>query len=107
MPRWNRREKPDYRHLKDATPESALVDAIRSPTYGEAHDFRQLAGFQARLTAMWGDRGVLAIDELVPAHEALRARDPASSGSAASGMSRSFKKPSATWWGGGCAWRSW
>ncbi|GAN50660.1 hypothetical protein ABID82_000575 [Methylobacterium sp. PvP062] len=75
MPHWNRRERPDYRHLKDATPESALVTAIRSPTYGEARDYRLLAGFQARLTAMWGDREVLAIDELVPAHEEVRARD--------------------------------
>lgn len=76
MPRWNRGEKPDYRHLRDATPESALLAAIRSPTYGDGHDFRLLAGFQARLTAMWGDRDILAIDELVPVHEALRARDP-------------------------------
>ena len=77
MPRWNRREKPDYRHLRDVTDEAALVNAIRSPTYGDGHDFRLLAGFLARLVAMWGDRDILAIDELVPAHEDVRARDPA------------------------------
>ncbi|GBU19239.1 MULTISPECIES: hypothetical protein [unclassified Methylobacterium] len=76
MPRWNRREKPDYRHLRDVTDEAALVNAIRSPTYGEGHDYRLLAGFQARLVAMWGDRDLLALDELVPAHEEVRARDP-------------------------------
>lgn len=77
MPRWNRRERPDYRYLRDVTDEAALVNAIRSPTYGEGHDFRLLAGFQARLTAMWGDRGLLPIGELVAAHEAVRAADAA------------------------------
>lgn len=76
MPSWNRREKPDYRHLRDATPESALVDAIRSPTYGEARDYRQLAGFQARLTAMWGALDVIPIDNLVAIHEERRRDDP-------------------------------
>ncbi|WP_298958491.1 hypothetical protein [uncultured Methylobacterium sp.] len=76
MPRWNRREKPDYRRLRDVMDDAALVNAIRSPTYGEAYDYRLLAGFQARLVAMWGDRDLLALDELVPAHEGVRARDP-------------------------------
>jgi len=76
MPRWNRREKPDYRHLRDVTDEAALLGAIRSPTYGARTDYGLLAGFHARLVAMWGDRDVLSIDELVPVHEALRARDP-------------------------------
>ncbi len=44
MPRWNRCEKPDYSHLRDATPESALLNAIASPTYGDGHDHRLLAG---------------------------------------------------------------
>lgn len=80
MPRWNRREKPDYRHLRDATPESALLGAIRSPTYGEDDNLHLLDSFQGRLTAMWGARDVLAIDELVAVHEDLRARDPGFAG---------------------------
>ncbi len=76
MPRWNRREKPDYRHLRDVTDEAALVNAIRSPTYGARTDYGLLAGFHARLVAMWGNQDILTIDELVPIHEALRARDP-------------------------------
>ncbi|MBE7201224.1 MAG: hypothetical protein INR70_25955 [Parafilimonas terrae] len=76
MPRWNRREKPDYRHLRDATPESALVNAIESPTYGDGHDHRLLAGIQARLVTMWGQHTVIARDNLVVIHEEHRARDP-------------------------------
>lgn len=76
MPRWNRREKPDYRHLRDVTDEAALLNAIRYPTYGELDDYRLLAGVQARLVAMWGHWDVLALESLVDAHEAVRARDP-------------------------------
>lgn len=76
MPSRNRREKPDYRHLHGLTAEAALEIAICNPTYGEAHDYRLLAGIQARLVAMWGDRDVVAIHDLVPVHETVRASDP-------------------------------
>ncbi|GAA0243111.1 hypothetical protein LNAOJCKE_4670 [Methylorubrum aminovorans] len=49
MPRWNRCEKPDHRHLWDVTDEAALVNAIRSSTYGEGDDYRLLSGFQSYL----------------------------------------------------------
>lgn len=77
MPRWNRRERPDYSHLRDVTDEAALVNAIRSPTYGEGHEHRLLAGFQARLTAMWGALDVIPLDNLVVIHEERRRDDPA------------------------------
>lgn len=76
MPRWNRREKPDYSHLRDVTEEAALVNAIRCLTYGEPDDYRLLAGFQARLLTVWGERDVLTLEDLVPAHEVVRSTDP-------------------------------
>ena len=75
MARWNRREKPDYSHLRDVTDEAALVNAIRCPSYGSYHDYRLHAGFQARLVAMWGDRDVIPLAYLVAVHEAVRAVD--------------------------------
>ncbi|SFM09006.1 hypothetical protein [Methylobacterium pseudosasicola] len=77
MPSWNRREKPDYRHLKDATPESALLAAIRSPTYGDGNELDIQASMQARILGIFGEADMLYLAQLVPFHEAARAADPA------------------------------
>lgn len=76
MPRWNRREKPDYRHLRDVTDEAALVNAIRSPTYGEEHEHGVMASIQSRILGMFGEADALYLAQLVPAHEAARSADP-------------------------------
>lgn len=75
MARWNRREKPDYSHLRGLADDAALVNAIRCPTYGGDYDYSLHAGFQARLVAMWGDRDVIPLAYLVAVHEAVRAVD--------------------------------
>ena len=76
MPRWNRREKPDYRHLRDVTDEAALVNAIRSPTYGEEHEHGVMASIQSRILGMFGEADALYLAQLVAAHEAARSADP-------------------------------
>ncbi|MCK2054965.1 hypothetical protein [Methylobacterium sp. 37f] len=73
---WYRQPKADYGHLKDRTEEEALKRAIAYPTYGEIHQLGLMAQFHARAVAMWGDADVLRYEDLVAAHERVRAADP-------------------------------
>lgn len=74
---WYKRTDADYRHLRDVTDDAALVNAIRYPTYGEAHQLGLMASFHARLVTMWGEADVVRIEDLVATHERVRSSDPA------------------------------
>lgn len=75
MPWW-RQPKADYRHLRDGDEDAALQRAIAHLTYGETYQTGLMAAFHARTVAMWGDADVLRYEDLVAAHERVRAADP-------------------------------
>ncbi|KQO68516.1 hypothetical protein ASF22_19905 [Methylobacterium sp. Leaf87] len=73
---WYRTPKADYSHLRGVDDDTALQRAIRSPTYGEAHQFGLMADYHGRIAMMWGAADVLRYEHLVVVHEATRASHP-------------------------------